>query len=41
LSTSVYTFINVPEMDYEAEEKISEKTIKYVPIWKWLLGPAG
>jgi len=24
--------------DYEAEEKIENKTIKFIPLWKWLLG---
>lgn len=23
--------------DYEQEEKIQSKTIKYLPLWKWLL----
>jgi len=23
--------------DYEAEEKIKDKTIKFIPLWKWLL----
>ena len=23
--------------DYEAEEKIKEKKIKFIPLWKWLL----
>lgn len=26
--------------DYEAEEKIENKLIKYIPIWKWLLSDA-
>jgi predicted AAA+ superfamily ATPase len=24
--------------DYEAEEKFGNKKIKFVPLWKWLLG---
>ncbi len=23
--------------DYEAEEKYKDKTIKFIPLWKWLL----
>ena len=23
--------------DYEAQEKIEGKTIKFIPLWKWLL----
>jgi len=23
--------------DYEAEEKIKNKTVKFIPLWKWLL----
>ncbi|GEM_PF-1415405 len=25
--------------DFEGEEKIGGKTIKYIPLWKWLLYP--
>jgi len=24
--------------DYEAEEKFDSKKIKFVPLWKWLVG---
>lgn len=27
--------------DYETEEKFKEKKIKYLPLWKWLLGNSG
>ncbi|MBI5180364.1 MAG: AAA family ATPase, partial [Nitrospirae bacterium] len=24
--------------DYEAEERLDDKQINYLPLWKWLLG---
>lgn len=24
--------------DYEDQEKIARKTVKFIPLWKWLLG---
>jgi len=27
--------------DYEAEEKTNGKSIKFIPLWKWLLGEQG
>jgi len=24
--------------DYEAEEKVEGKTVRFVPLWKWLIG---
>ena len=25
--------------DYEKEEKIKDKKIKFIPLWRWLLSP--
>jgi len=30
--------LEIISWDYEAEEKYKDKTIKFIPLWKWLLG---